>query len=102
MSSDKGSAFKNLKINDPVDMYGKLIYKNLGKTIKLIAYIVAIATLLAGVVAAVLIVKANTGFLAIGLGLILLFAALAFIEFFIIYGIGHLIDQNNEILKKLG
>ena len=95
------SKSKNFKMKDPVDLYGKLLYRNLGKTVKFIAYVVAIITLLAGIVATVFIAKSYSGFLVIGFALLLLCAIIAFIEFFIIYGIGHVIDQNNEILKRL-
>ena len=95
------SKSKDFKLKDPVDLYGKFIYRNLGKTIKFIAYLVAIITLFIGVAAALFIAKSYSGFMTIGFGLLLLFAVVAFIEFFIIYGIGHVIDQNNEILKRL-
>ena len=95
------SKSKDFKIKDPVDLYGKLLYRNLGKTVKFIAYVVAIITLLVGIIAAIFIAKSYSGFLIIGLALCLFCAVIAFIEFFIIYGIGHVIDQNNEILKRL-
>ena len=95
------SKSKNFKLKDPVDIYGKFLYKNLSKTIKFIAYVVALITLAIGIVVTVIVAKSHSGFLAIGIGLFLAFAVIAFIEFFLIYGIGHIIDQNNEILKRL-
>ena len=95
------SKSKDYKLKDPVDLYGKFLYRNLGKTIKFIAYLVAIVTLFIGVAAVLFIAKSYSEFMAVGFGLLLLFAVVAFIEFFIIYGIGHVIDQNNEILKRL-
>ena len=92
---------KKIKLKNPIDVYGTFLYKNLSKTIKFIAYVVAVITLIIGLVATVFIVKSHSGFLAIGIGLFLAFAVVAFIEFFIIYGIGHIIDQNNEILRRL-
>ena len=95
------SKSKDFKLKDPVDLYGKFLFNNLGKTVKFIAYLVAAITLLAGIVAVLFIAKSNVGFLVLGCAILLALAVLAFIEFFIIYGIGHIIDQNNEILKRL-
>ena len=99
--SEISSKTADLNLKNPVDVYGKFLYRNLSKTVKFIAYVVAVITLIIGVVAAFLISKSHDGFLAVAIGLFLAFAVIAFIEFFIIYGIGHIIDQNNEILKKL-
>lgn len=95
------SISKNLKIKDPVDFYGKFIYRNLGKVIKFIAYVIAILTFVAGLAFVFLIGLKNVKYIVISLAVVLVSAALALIGFFIIYGIGHVIDQNNEILKRL-
>lgn len=101
-SSSKKSKFKlNIELKDPVDMYGKLIYNNLGKTLKVIAYLVTIFTILLGFGAAFLIFKKQAAYIALSFAAVLVFTAVALIEFFIIYGLGHSIEQNNAILKKL-
>ena len=94
------SKSKNFEFKDPVDLYGKFLFKNLGRTIKFIAYVVAIFTAIVGICGAALIATKQIKFIAIALVFLLFFAALALIEFFIIYGIGHIIDQNNEILRR--
>ena len=101
-SSSKKHKFKlDFELKDPVDLYGKLIYNNLGKTLKVIAYIVAIVTILLGFGAAFLIFKRQATYIALSFALVLVFTAVAAVEFFIIYGIGHSIEQNNAILKKM-
>lgn len=98
---DISSKSKYFKENDPIDKYGKYLYRNIDKIIKIIAYIVAGFTIIAGFAGAIFIRSKIVGFSIIGFGIFFLCAVFAFIEFFIIYGIGHLIEQNNEIIKKL-
>lgn len=101
-SSSKKSKHKlNIELKDPVDLYGKLIYNNLGKTLKIIAYIVAIVTILLGFGGAYLIFKKQFTYIALSFAVVLVFTAVAAVEFFIVYGLGHSIEQNNEILKRL-
>ncbi len=101
-SSSKKPNFKlDFELKDPVDLYGKLIYNNLGKVLKIIAYIVAVVTILLGFGAAFLVFKRQLTYIALAFAVILLFTAVAAVEFFIIYGIGHGIEQNNTILKEL-
>ncbi|MBO4694272.1 MAG: hypothetical protein J5659_07785 [Clostridia bacterium] len=100
-SSRKSKLKLNIELKDPVDLYGKLIYNNLGKTLKTIAYIVAIATILLGFGAAFLIFKKEATYIALSFAMVLVFTAVAAVEFFVIYGLGHSIQQNNEILKRL-
>ena len=94
--------FKGRKISflRPIELFGKFMFNNLSKVIKLIAYAVAIATVVIGVALAVFVYKHVEAFVAISFAVILSSAILAFIEFFLIYGLGHMIEQNNEILKR--
>lgn len=100
-STSKKKLKLNIELKDPVDLYGKLIYNNLGRTLKVIAYIVAIVTIIMGLGGAALVFKAQATYIALSFATVLLFTAVAAVEFFIIYGLGHTIEQNNEILKKL-
>ena len=66
--------------------YGNGVFKHLDKIIKAISFIVALMILLVfAAVAAVLIV-----------GIVL-----SIIILFLIYAVGHLISQNNEIIRRL-
>ena len=98
---DISSKSKKFKLKDPVDIYGKLVYNRIGKIIKVIAYLVAILTVIVGLCAAFLIFKRQAALIVISFAVVLVFAVIGVIEFFIIYGLGHVIQQNNEILKRL-
>ena len=98
---DISSNSKKRKVNNPIDSYGKLVYKNLAKVIKFIAYALAILIVLAGIIGAFFIQMKLHGLTFLAVGLFFAAAVVAFIAFFIIYGIGHIIAQNEEILKRL-
>lgn len=99
-SSSKKSVF-NIKMGEPVNAYGSFIYNHLAKVIKAIAYIVAVANLIFGFIVAAFVFKLKFTYIALSFFSILVFAVMAAVIFFVIYGIGHSIEQNNEILKKL-
>ena len=98
---DISSKSKKFKLKDPVDIYGKLVYNRIGKIIKVSSYWVAILTVIVGLCAAFLIFKRQAALIVISFAVVLVFAVIGVIEFFIIYGLGHVIQQNNEILKRL-
>lgn len=95
-SKSKGFVFK-----DPIDLYGSFLHRNLGKVIKLVAYVVGIVTFLFGLVGAYFIGSKQFKFVIIAIAVILVSAIFALIEFFIIYGLGHIIEQNNEMMNRL-
>ncbi|MBR4910781.1 MAG: hypothetical protein IKZ47_05625 [Clostridia bacterium] len=101
-SSKSRKKTRKLSLLRPLELFGKFVYKNIAKVIKLIAYVVAIATIVIGIAIAFFIFKHVDKFVAISYAIVLGSAIIAFIEFFIIYGIGHIIEQNDKILKRLG
>ena len=83
------------------DDYGEFSFKNIAGMIKLIAFVVSIGVALLFLVAAaiVFILDKTLFFLS---ALILLFGfAVALISLYLIYGLGLLISQNKEILRRL-
>ena len=83
------------------DDYGEFSFKNIAGMIKIIAFVVSIGVALLFLVAAavVLILDKTLFFLS---ALILLFGfAIALIFLYLIYGLGLLISQNKEILRRL-
>ena len=83
------------------DDYGEFSFKNIAGMIKLIAFVVSIGVSLLFLVAAaiVFILDKTLFFLS---ALILLFGfAVALISLYLIYGLGLLISQNKEILRRL-
>lgn len=99
---DIASASEEFKAKkDPVGTYGNALYKNLGNIIKSIAFIMAFCVIIVGFLAAFLLFTKTAMSVIITLALIIIFTLIAASIFFPIYGIGHIVCQNNEILKKL-
>ena len=83
------------------DDYGEFSFKNIAGMIKIIAFVVSLSVALLFLVAAaiVFILDKTLFFLS---ALILLFGfAVALISLYLIYGLGLLISQNKEILRRL-
>lgn len=81
---------------NPVMNYANGIFKNLGNIIKAIAFVIAFGVIIVGFVIAALLSS-----FVLSLGVIIVFTIIAACLFFPIYGIGHIVCQNNEILKQL-
>ena len=73
----------------------------LDKIVKAIAFIVALFVLLIFAAGALILYKMDKSFAMIALCILIAGIALALIFLFLIYAIGHMITQNNEILKRL-
>ena len=86
---------------DSVDKYGNAGITNIDKIIKAIAFVVAIAVLLLFVAAAVILYVLDKMFMILSAVIIAIGIVIALISLFLIYGLGQIISQNNEILKKL-
>lgn len=83
------------------DNYGNGVFKNLDKIIKAISFIVAIGILLIFAAVAVVLVMLDKIFAVVSVAVFIVGIILALISLFLIYAIGHLISQNNEIMKHL-
>ena len=81
---------------NPVMAYSSGLYKNLGNIIKAIAFIIAFAIIIVGFVIAFFLFS-----IALSLAAIIVFTLIAACVFFPIFGLGHILCQNNEILKML-
>ena len=82
--------------------YGGGISKSLGIIIKIISFVVAFASVAIGGVGCLLIRNFFDGFFdSIAIAVFILAVVIGTISLFIIYGIGHVICQNNEILKRM-
>jgi len=69
--------------------------------IKIISFIVAIGILFAFFLISSILIKLDEIFTVVAIGVAVLGVVLALISLFVIYAIGQIISQNNEILKKL-
>lgn len=101
-SSSVKSQSRRRKTENPVGVYGNTLFKNLGTIIKVISFITAFAIVAVTFVIAYFLFKMDVFFMAIALGVIIVGTVIAAFTFFIIYGIGHVICQNDEILRRIG
>ena len=83
------------------DDYGEFSFKNIAGMIKHIAFVVSIGVALLFLVAAAIVFVLDKTLFFLS-ALILLFGfAVALISLYLIYGLGLLISQNKEILRRL-
>ena len=81
--------------------YGNGVFKHLDKIMKAISFIVAIGILLIFAAVAVVLVMLDKIFAVVSVAVFIVGIILALISLFSIYAVGHLISQNNEIIKRL-
>lgn len=86
---------------NPVMAYSSGLYKNLGNVIKAIAFVIAFAVIIVGFVVAFFLFSKTAFSIAISLAAIIVFTLIAACVFFPLFGLGHILCQNNEILKML-
>lgn len=86
---------------NPVDAYVNDVYKNTGNIIKAIAFIICFAMIIVSFVVAFFLFTKSTLSIAISIAVLLIGTLFSVIVFYPIYGLGCVICQNNEILKKL-
>ena len=75
--------------------------RHLDRIVKAIAFLVALVILLIFAAGAFILYKLDKSFGMIALCVLIAGVAFALIVLFLIYAIGHIITQNNEILKRL-
>jgi len=97
-SSNKG---KLKKARNAVKSYETGALKHIDKVIKAISFIVAIGIFLIFTAIAALLVMLDTIFYSIAVAVFIVGIVLALILLFIIFGIGHIITLNKEILRRL-
>lgn len=83
------------------DKYVNKSVTNIDKTIKAISFIVAIGIFLVFAAVSAVLILLDKIFIIVAVGVAIIGIVLSIISLFIIYGIGHIITQNNEILKRL-
>ena len=84
-----------------IDKYTSKAISNIDRVIKLIAFIVAIGIFLLFAAVAVVLVLLDSIFTIVAVGVAVLGIVLAIISLFLIYGMGQIMSQNNEILRRL-
>ena len=81
--------------------YGNGVFKHLDKIIKAISFIVSIGILLMFAAVAAVLVMLDKIFAVVAVVVFIVGIILSLMVLFLIYAVGHLISQNNEILKRL-
>ena len=89
------------KVDLSAQKYADGAFKNIDKIVKAISFMVALGILLVFVAVAAVLVMFDTIFLILSIGLVILGVIIALITLFLIYGMGHILTQNKEILKRL-
>lgn len=98
----KKAAKKAAKVaKKAADGYGNSAFKNIDKVIKMIAFVVATTVALLFLATAFVVFKLDKSFKFICALILVVGVVVSLIFLFLIYGIGHIISQNKEILKKL-
>lgn len=100
--SRKGAAKNALgNVKMAADNYGNGVFKNMANIIKVIAFMVSMFVFLIFAAASVIIYIMDSLFLAVAIAVLIFGIICSVITLFLIYGLGHMIAQNNEILKRL-
>lgn len=86
---------------DPLTEYGKGIFKKLGGIIKVISFLVSFFVFAVSLVLGLVLYKIDAFFIPFAIAIVIFGALLALITMFLIYGLGQVISQNNEILRRL-
>lgn len=81
--------------------YGNGVFKHLDKIIKAISFIVSIGILMMFAAVAAVLVMLDKIFAVVAVAVFIVGIILSLMVLFLIYAVGHLISQNNEIIKRL-
>ena len=81
--------------------YGNGVFKHLDKIIKAISFIVSLGILLMFAAVAAVLVMLDKIFAVVAVAVFIVGIILSLVVLFLIYAVGHLISQNNEIIKRL-
>ena len=87
--------------DDPLLEYGNGIFKKLGGIIKVISFLVSFFIFAVTLVLSFILYSIDKFFLPFALALLIFGVIFSLITMFLIYGIGQVIAQNNEILRRL-
>ena len=86
---------------NPVLAYTSGLYKNLGNVIKVISFVFSFGIIILALVVAFFLFNKTSWGIMLALAAIIFGTIIAACVFFPIFGLGHILCQNNEILKSL-
>lgn len=99
--SSTSASYRKKNKKNYVDEYSKSIFKNLGNIIKGISFMIAFAIIGVSFLLAYFLFSPEPLYIAISLGIIIFGTIVGAIVMFLIYGMGQIICQNDEILRRL-
>ncbi len=74
---------------------------NIDKIIKIISFVISVAILLAFIAVAVVLVLVDEIFMVVSVAVLILGLIISLINLFILYGMGHILTQNEKIIEYL-
>ena len=89
------------KVGQCVEKYGNGLFKHMGGIIKFIAFLICFSIIIVSFFAAYFFYSNSTFGKTLSLSIIGGGTAVALIFLFMIYGVGHIVSQNNAILTRL-
>ncbi len=89
------------KVTKPVIKYADGIFKYLGQLIKIIGFLIGFGIFAMCLFVGYYLYSKDPSFKLISLGIIIAGIVIGMIVMFLIFGSGHIICQNNEILRRL-
>ena len=97
---DISSATKKPTVSITEEYAGKAL-SNIDKVLKTISFIVAIGVFIAFAAIAAVLAYLDSVFILVSVGILVVGTILSLILLFVIYGMGQIISQNNEIIKRI-
>ncbi len=91
----------NIHRENPVSTYSEGLFKHIGGIVKAIAFIIAFGIIAISFVVAYFLYTKEKLYMALSLGIVIGGTFIALINLFLIYGMGQILTQNNEIIKQL-
>ena len=88
-------------VGEIAESYGEGIFKNIDKIIKGIGFVLAAIIILAFLTIGIFIAKISIKYLFVSFLVLLAGIIIGSIVLFLVYGIGHIISQNDEIINRL-
>lgn len=89
------------QVKKSAELYGSGVFKHLGVIIKAISFMIAFGILGVTLFLGYFLYSKDHTAIVISLGIVIAGLILALITMFLIFGIGHIICQNNEIMKRI-
>ena len=99
--SSSSQSNEKVEVKEYIEKYGNGLFKHMGGIIKFIAFLICFAIIIASLVAAYIFLSKTTFSIILSIAIVGGGSAVALIFLFMIYGMGHIISQNNKILTRL-